>query len=378
MVTLLLVVIYLAFISLGLPDALLGAAWPVMRLELDAAIELAGVLSMLIAASTIAASLLSDRLTRRFGTGRLTAISVALTAVALFGFSTATALWRLCLWAIPYGLGAGAIDAALNNYVALHYSARHMSWLHCFWGVGASLGPYIMGHFLAGGNWQGGYRTVALLQVGLTLVLFASLSLWRRKASAGEKEVPLPLHQAIRLPGVWMILLAFFCYCACETTAGLWASSYLVEARGVGAEEAAQFASLFYLGLTFGRFLSGFVADRVGDRNMIRAGTLVMLLGTALIAMSPVGLVVLGLGCAPVYPAVIHAAPENFGTENAQAIIGIQMASAYAGTTFLPPVFGLLARHVSMGLYPAFLAVFVLLLLFMTEKLNRLKRIPKR
>ncbi len=384
MFSLLLAIIYVAFISLGLPDSLLGAAWPVMRLQFGAPLSQAGMISMIIAGGTIVSSLLSDRLTRRLGAGLVTALSVAMTAAALFGFSISNSVTALCLWGIPYGLGAGAVDAALNNYVALHYSSRHMSWLHCFWGVGASISPYIMAAWLArGDNWQGGYRTVSLLQVGLTAVLFLSLPLWKKRddgeagarAQAGPR--PLGLGGALRIPGVPAILLAFLGYCAAETTAGLWASSYLVEARGVDAGTAARFASLFYLGITFGRFANGFVADRMGDRRMIRVGVGVMLAGMALVVL-PVestlpalaGLIVFGLGCAPVYPSIIHATPDNFGAQNSQAIIGIQMAAAYTGSTFMPPLFGMIAGATTIRLFPAYLALFAVLLLVMTERVN--------
>ena len=384
MFSLLLAIIYLSFISLGLPDSLLGSAWPVIRAELAAPLSFAGVISMIIASGTIVSSLLSERLTRRLGTGLVTAGSVALTAAALFGFSVSPSLAALCLWAVPYGLGAGAIDAALNNYVALHYSSRHMSWLHCFWGVGASISPYIMAAALSRtGQWQLGYRTVSLIQIVLTVLLFLSLPLWRKTAAgepAGDNAPLLGLRGAVRIPGVPNILLAFFAYCGAETTAGLWASSYLAGVRGVAPETAAGFASLFYLGITFGRFLNGFVADRLGDRRMIRIGALVMGAGTLLILLplpSPLpalaGLLIFGLGCAPVYPSIIHATPLNFGAENSQAIIGVQMASAYVGTTFMPPLFGLLANAISLRLFPLFLAALLLLLAGMTEKLNRLK-----
>ena len=384
MFSLLLAIIYLSFISLGLPDSLLGSAWPVMRAELAAPLSFAGVISMIIASGTIVSSLLSERLTRRLGTGLVTAGSVALTAAALFGFSVSPSLAALCLWAVPYGLGAGAIDAALNNYVALHYSSRHMSWLHCFWGVGASISPYIMAAALSRtGQWQLGYRTVSLIQIVLTVLLFLSPPLWRKTAAgepAGDNAPLLGLRGAVRIPGVPNILLAFFAYCGAETTAGLWASSYLAGVRGVAPETAAGFASLFYLGITFGRFLNGFVADRLGDRRMIRIGALVMGAGTLLILLplpSPLpalaGLLIFGLGCAPVYPSIIHATPANFGAENSQAIIGVQMASAYVGTTFMPPLFGLLANAISLRLFPLFLAALLLLLAVMTEKLNRLK-----
>ena len=384
MFSLLLAIIYLSFISLGLPDSLLGSAWPVMRAELAAPLSFAGVISMIIASGTIVSSLLSERLTRRLGTGLVTAGSVALTAAALFGFSVSPSLAALCLWAVPYDLGAGAIDAALNNYVALHYSSRHMSWLHCFWGVGASISPYIMAAALSRtGQWQLGYRAVSLIQIVLTVLLFLSLPLWRKTAAgepAGDNAPLLGLRGAVRIPGVPNILLAFFAYCGAETTAGLWASSYLAGVRGVAPETAAGFASLFYLGITFGRFLNGFVADRLGDRRMIRIGALVMGAGTLLILLplpSPLpalaGLLIFGLGCAPVYPSIIHATPLNFGAENSQAIIGVQMASAYVGTTFMPPLFGLLANAISLRLFPLFLAALLLLLAVMTEKLNRLK-----
>lgn len=381
MASLLLAVIYAAFISLGLPDSLLGSAWPVLRAELGAPLSYAGMVSMIIAGGTIVSSLLSDRLTRRFGAGLVTAVSVALTAAALAGFSLAPSFAVLCLWAVPYGLGAGAVDAALNNYVALHFAARHMSWLHCFWGIGASVSPYIMGFCLSGAaGWRGGYRAVSLLQLGLTIVLFAALPLWRGKGGAPEEDAParaVGLAEALKIRGVPYVLLAFLSYCALESTTGLWASSYLVGWRGVDAETAARFGALFYLGITGGRFLNGFLAERAGDRRLIRGGALVMLLGILLVglplppAAALAGLVVIGLGCAPVYPSIIHATPDNFGRENSQAIVGIQMASAYTGTTFLPPLFGLLAERTGVGLYPAFLAVFALLLLAMTERLNR-------
>ena len=384
MFSLLLAVIYLAFISLGLPDSLLGSAWPLMRLELGAPLSYAGVISTVISVGTIISSLLSDRLTGRFGAGRVTAVSVALTAAALFGFSVSPSVRVLCLWAIPYGLGAGAIDAALNNYVALHYSSRHMSWLHCFWGVGASLSPVIMRTALSlTGRWQLGYRSVSLIQIVLTALLFLSLPLWKvGDAASPEPDNPrraIGLRGALRIPGVPAILLAFFAYCGAESTAGLWASSYLAGARGVDARTAAGFASLFYLGITFGRFLNGFIADRMGDRRSIRLGAAVMALG-ALLILLPIpsqlpalaGLLIFGLGCAPVYPSVIHSTPAHFGAENSQAVIGIQMAGAYVGTTCVPPLFGVLANSLSLQLYPYVLLVMTALLLYMAERTDRI------
>ncbi len=385
MYSLLLVIIYLAFISLGLPDSLLGSAWPTMSGELSVPLSYAGVLSMIISLGTVFSGLSSDRLTRRFGAGKVTAVSVLLTAVALLGFSAADSYWMLCVLAVPYGLGAGAIDAALNNYVALHYASRHMSWLHCFWGIGTMVSPYIMSFCLTGGfGWHSGYRIVSYLQFGLTLILFFSMPLWTKRTKEdgrgedGRKGKPLRLRDAVRIPGVKMVLVVFFSYCSMESAAGLWASSYLVNWRHIAPETAARFASLFYMGITLGRFLSGFIADRFGDRRLIRLGGCVAVFGIAMAAVpfrvgfiTLAGLVVIGLGCAPVYPAVIHSTPANFGKENSQAIIGIQMASAYVGTTFMPPLFGLIAQHISIALYPAFLLVFAALMLIMAERMNR-------
>ena len=397
MYSLLLAIIYLAFISLGLPDSLVGAGWPTMHQDLGVPVAHAGFVTIIIAGGTIVSSLASERLTRRLGTGAVTAVSVAMTAAALFGFSTAHQFWMLCLWAVPYGLGAGAVDAALNNYVALHYAARHMNWLHCFWGVGASISPFIMGHALAGGQgWASAYRTVGLVQAVLTVALLVSLPLWGRAAASGpgahveldHDEVQqhpgghVPLATALRIPGVPFVLAAFFAYCAAESTAILWASTYLVGERGVTPATAARFASLFLLGITAGRFLAGFIADRIGDRTLIRGGFTTIGVGFALMAM-PVqtdvlalaGLVVAGLGSAPVYPAIIHSTPTNFGARNSQAIIGIQMAAAYTGSTLAPPLVGALASSVGLWIMPVALLLIALLGLIMSERLNRLPRI---
>jgi len=387
MYSLLLAIIYLAFISLGLPDSLLGSAWPVMQGELNVPVSYAGILSMIIAGGTIISSLNSDRLTRKFGAGLVTAISVMMTAVALFGFSISPSFWMLCLFGIPYGLGAGSVDAALNNYVALHYSSRHMSWLHCFWGVGVSISPYIMSSCLSNGaGWNAGYRTVSILQIVLTAILFFSLPIWKKREvivdeNGEEVAKALTLPQVLKISGVKYVLLAFFGYCALESTAGLWASSYLVMNKGIDVETAARYASLYYLGITFGRFVSGFVADKFGDKNMIRIGLAFVVLGIIAVWL-PVsidiiglaGLVVIGFGCAPIYPSVIHATPANFGAENSQAIVGIQMASAYCGPTFMPPIFGLIAEHVNVALYPVYLLIFAVMMVVMTEGLNRMKK----
>ncbi len=390
MYSLILAVIYAAFISLGLPDAILGAAWPSMQTQMSVPVSYAGIISMIISIGTVVSSLLSDRLNRKFGTGTVTAVSVFMTAAALVGFSLSGAFWMLCIFAVPYGLGAGAVDAALNNYVALHYSSRHMSWLHCFWGIGASAGPYIMGLCLRSRlGWQSGYRTIAIAQFILTAALFLSLPLWK-KAKKNMKNTnddsgnisadkPVGLIGSIRIRGVPLIMLAFFSYCALESTAGLWASSYFVSCHGINEETAAMLASLYFAGITAGRFFSGFIADRLGDRRMIRYGLLVIFVGLCLMlipvsrtAVPCVGIVIAGLGSAPVYPSVIHETPANFGSENSQSIIGIQMASAYLGTTIMPPLFGVISENTTLALYPVYLIALVSVTFVMTEVLNRI------
>ncbi len=383
MYSLLILIIYIAFISLGLPDSLLGSAWPVMYKQLDVPLSYAGVITMIIAGGTVVSSLMSDRLTKRFRTGLVTAVSVLMTAVALFGFSISRSFIYLCLFAVPYGLGAGAVDAALNNYVALNYASRHMSWLHSFWGVGAAVSPYIMSYYLASGfGWNSGYRLVAIIQIILTVILFISLPLWKRnsinKNNNDTHVAALTLFQTLKIRGVKLILITFFSYCALEATAGLWASSYLVRYRGISTETAASFASLFFLGITFGRFLCGFIAEKVGDKKLIRFGILLTMFGIILTGLpvgintiSLIGLVIIGLGCAPVYPSIIHSTPLNFGKENSQAIIGIQMASAYIGSTFMPPLFGIIADHISIGTYPLYLILFAILMLIMSERLTK-------
>ena len=379
MASLLLPVIYLAFISLGLPDALLGSAWPSMYTELGASLSWAGIASMIISVGTIVSALCSERLNLRLGTGGVTFLSVMLTAVALLGFSLSTSFWQLCLWAVPYGLGAGSVDAALNNYVALHYESRHMSWLHCMWGVGASIGPVIMGRALAGGTWQGGYRTIALLQFALTAVLLLSLRLWKRPQAnvEGADFKPHPIPELLRRPGVPQVLLCFFCYSALEATAGMWAASYCTLVRGIDAETAARWASLFYVGITIGRGVCGFLTMKISDQNMIRLGQALIAAGVVLV-LAPLGqgtlfagLITVGLGCAPIYPSIIHETPVNFGRDVSMSMTGLQMATAYVGSCLMPPLFGLLAQYVTPTLYPWFLAVILALMFAMAESLHR-------
>ncbi|EIK80943.1 hypothetical protein CGSMWGv1400E_04600 [Gardnerella vaginalis 1400E] len=388
MINLLLAIIYLAFISLGLPDALLGSAWPTMSYDIGAQISWAGGISMVISAGTIASALLSDRMTKRFGAGKVTFVSVALTALALLGFSFAPNYIVLILLAIPYGLGAGGVDAALNNYVALHYESRHMSWLHCMWGIGASAGPYVMGFALSHGfGWSAGYQYIAIVQVILTVILFISLPLWNnRKAHELSKSIQiskeysktLSFAEVLRIPGAKNILIMFFCYCAIEQTAGLWASSYMVLYGSVSHVVAAGWASLFYVGITAGRFISGFLTMRFNDETMIRLGQLVMILGI-LVLLLPLpnhialvaGFVIIGLGCAPTYPCVIHSTPHYFGADKSQAIVGMQMASAYIGSMLMPAIFGFIGQNVSMSLLPAYLIILLSIMSFMHMQLLR-------
>lgn len=390
MFQLLLVIIYLAFISLGLPDSLLGAAWPSMYPEFSVPVSYAGGISMIIAAGTILSSLQSDRLTKKLGTGKVTALSVLMTAAALFGFSISHSYLALCLWAVPYGLGAGSVDASLNNYVAIHYAGRHMNWLHCMWGIGASVGPHIMGYALTGGqSWHMGYRYVGMFQIVLTAVLLLSLPLWKNnkldcaEQVSPESAKPLSLGQIVKIPGAKETMVMFFCYCALEQTTGLWAGSYLVLRCKLAADTAASFASLFFIGITVGRAAAGFLTMKFNDINMIRIGQVLILSGIVCLllpfgtANALVGLALIGLGCAPIYPSMLHSTPSIFGIDQSQAVIGVQMASAYVGTCFMPPVYGLLANHAGASLLPFYLLAILIPMVCMHEKMLR-KDMPLR
>lgn len=379
MTSLLLAVIYLAFIGLGLPDSLLGAAWPMIYPQFGVPVSSMGLISMIISAGTILSSLNSSRLTRALGAGKVTLLSTALTAIALLGFGMSRSLWQLCFWAVPYGLGAGSVDAALNNYVALHYASRHMSWLHCMWGVGTIIGPSLMSAALTGGHgWSGGYLLTALVQGLIVAVLLLSLPLWGRPTSGNGSETEtaaLSLREVLAIPGAKEVMLCFFGYCALESTAGLWAASYLTLARDIPAETAAGFAALFYLGITAGRAVSGWIAPHLGDDGMIRLGLWGIGLGLAALllpgpaAVSLAGLVIIGLGCAPIYPSIIHSTPAHFGAHRSQAVIGVQMASAYVGSMAMPPLFGLMARQITPALFPFYLLVLLGLMAWMHHRL---------
>ena len=384
MFQILLAVIYLAFISLGLPDSVLGSAWPTIYPEFHVPVSYAGIIYGIISACTIISSLQSDRLNRRFGTGKVTAFSVLTTAVALFGFSICPNYWMMMLWAIPYGLGAGSIDAALNNYVALHYKSWHMNWLHCMWGVGASVGPFIMSFALTHGqNWRMGYRYISWIQIALTIIVMFSLPLWKQQPTivledGTETELEskaLTLPEIFAIKGAKPLLFMFFCYCALEQTAGLWASSYLVLKYGIDSETAASYGCLFFLGMTLGRAISGFISMKLNDNQMIRLGQVVILFGLFLMFLpfdyhiALIGIVVIGLGCAPIYPCIIHSTPENFGADKSQALIGVQMASAYTGNLVMAPLFGIIANHIGVGLFPFYLFAFLIVMYGMHKRL---------
>lgn len=382
MLTLLLIIIYIAFISLGLPDAILGSAWPKIYQDLNVSISSAGIATMIVSAGTIISSFFSAKLIKGFGTGKVTTFSVALTAAALLGiYSSPSFLW-ICLLGIPMGLGAGAVDSALNNFVALHYEAKHMNWLHCFWGIGATAGPLIMSTYLLKDNgWRSGYATIGILQVVLVICLIFSLPLWEKfefntnKDEDSKKDTK--LGTLLKIPGAKPALLSFFCYCAAELTTGLWASSYLVVSKGISTEKAAKWVSFFYLGITIGRFLSGFLAMYFNNKKMIRIGQVICICGVILLIIpfssyfQLAGLILIGLGCAPIYPAMLHETPNRFGKEISQGIMGIQMATAYVGSTFMPPLFGILAKATTFNLLPYFILTLVVLMLLTSEIVSK-------
>ena len=409
MFSFLLLIIYLSFISLGLPDALLGSAWPIMHEELKVPLSYSGSVYMLISCCTILSSLKSESLNRRFGTGKITAFSVLLTALAIFGFSMSRSFYMLLLFAIPYGLGAGSVDAALNHYVALHYSSRHMNWLHCMWGIGASIGPYIMGFVLQRGfSWSKGYLLIGMLQAGLTFLLFLSLGLWKEKEEDMNDLVKVEMHEGeegkkamsfreiLRIPGAKECIASFFFYCAIEQTIGLWSGSFMVYSLRIDAKLAASLVALFYFGITFGRFLAGIFSAKWKDEELILGGIAILFLGIAL--LFPAGLssgkqlfgmelrqvfvilslLFMGLGCAPIYPAIIHSTPYNFGAENTSALIGKQMASAYIGSLSLPPIFGVLAKNFGTGLFPFYAVVLGIAMLYMYKQLLKKTKEAKR
>jgi fucose permease len=380
----LLVIIYAAFISLGLPDSLLGSAWPSMYEGFGVPVSSAGIVSIIVAVGTVISSLNSSRLISRFGTAPVTTVSVAMTAAALLGISFSSSFWMLCVCAIPLGLGAGSVDAALNNFIALHYKAAHMNWLHSFWGVGASIGPIILASFLRRtGLWTSGYRAISIIQAALVLILVVSLPLWKRVqgvASESEAEkgnTSFRLPQLLKLPKAKVTLIAFFCYCALESTVGLWGSSYLVLVRNIDAQTAAAWIALYFLGITLGRMLSGFLSMKLTQKIMIRIGQGSILLGIIVLFLPfsgnilMIGLFLIGLGCAPIFPSMLHETPKTFGKEYSQSMMGVQMASAYIGTTCMPPLFGLLGRYVGYSLFPFYLLIILMIMILMVFRIYR-------
>lgn len=380
MAGLLLGIIYLSFISLGLPDSLLGAVWPTLHTKINVPLSYAGILQILIVGSTIISSLLSDRLIKKFGTGKVIAFSFIITSIALFGFSISSSFSQLLLCAVPYGLGAGAVDAALNNYVALHYKSRHMSWLHCMWGVGATFGPLLMSYALISDKgWNMGYRYIFYIQIVLTFILFIALPLWSKSPDQDNDDSEkskviksLNLKEILVIPGTKEVMVVLFCYCAIEQTTCLWVSSYFVQTEGLSAQSSASFAGLFFLGLTIGRAISGFITIKLSDTQMIHLGSFIIAIGIVIIMLplssltAFIGLIIIGLGCAPIYPSIIHSTPANFGIDRSQAIIGVQMASAYMGSCLTPALFGFLAKYLSLSFFPFYLAFF-LIMLFITH-----------
>lgn len=383
MLTVLLVIIYIAFISLGLPDAILGSAWTMIYEDLNVPISYAGLVTMIITGGTIISSFFSGKMIKKFGTWKVTTFSVFLTAMGLLGvYFTPSFIW-ICLLAVPLGLGAGAVDSALNNFVANHYEAKHMNWLHCFWGIGATSGPFIMSFYLLKENgWRSGYATIGIIQSILVVCLLLSLPLWRKFEDSKEEEkkgsTSINVKTLLKLPGAKPTLIAFLCYCGIELTTGLWASSFLVFNSGLSAGLAAKWVSLYYLGITVGRFLAGFLSMKLNNKQMIRVGQLICLLGAVLL-MIPfsnnfklVGLILIGLGCAPIYPAMLHETPNKFGKDLSQEIMGIQMATAYVGSTIVPPLFGMLSKFSGFGILPGFLLIFIVVMLLSTERANKI------
>ena len=379
MLTILLIIIYIAFISLGLPDAILGSAWPLMHTDLNVPISYAGIATMIVSGGTIISSFFSEKMIRKFGTGKVTTISVLLTATGLLGIYFAPSFIWICLLGIPLGIGAGAVDAALNNFVALHYEAKHMNWLHCFWGIGATSGPFIMSLFLLNQNgWRIGYATIGIIQAILVICLFISLPLWRQFETTQKVEEEddngIKIKSLLKIPGAKPTLIAFFCYCAVELTTGLWASSYLVVNDGLAVELAAKWASFYYLGITVGRFIAGFLTMKLTNTQMIRIGQTICIIGAILLVLpitsvfKLIGLIFIGLGCAPIYPAMLHETPNRFGKELSQRLMGIQMATAYVGSTLIPPLFGALSKVLGLQMLPYFLLIFLIIMLVSSEK----------
>ena len=378
MATALLIIIYIAFIGLGIPDSLFGTAWPAIYSEFELPISFGSFATIIISCGTVLSSVISSKIISRLGTNKVSAYSTLLTALALLGFSFAPNLWVMCFWAIILGIGAGAIDVALNNYVAIHYSATHMSFLHCFYGVGVSVSPYILSLVIAGNfGWRGGYRIAFAIQLIITLLLFLSLPLWR-KAHGGENESEENTHKdlsfgsVLKIPGVKMMCSLFIASCAIECTCGGWGSTFLVEYKHLPAEKAAQIIMIYYIGMTLGRFLSGVLAAKLHSWKIIKLGQIVLGLALLLLILPggvhlcALGMFLIGLGNGPLFPNFNYLTPENFGSDISQSVIGIQMASAYIGIMVAPAVCGLLGQVFGMVIFPFYLILFYAIMIPVT------------
>lgn len=381
MATILLMIIYIAAVSLGVPNSLLGAGGPAMCMDLEGSVLWIGILSSLISAGTIVSSVSSWRLIRKFGVGKVTVFSVGMSALALMGFSMSREFWNLCLWAIPYGLGSGCVDVALNNYVAVHYKARHMNWLHCLWGIGAVIGPLIMGKCLTGGlKWTAGYQITGIFQIILTTVLFCVLSFWEKleveKDGKKLRNRFLTWKEVLGLPSAKTMLIESFCYSALESTVGLWAGSYMVFFKGIDVGTAAAWTVLFYLGMVAGCFLNGFLTELLSDRGLIRIGQLASVAGIGCMMLPgevffwQIGLLFLGFGLSPVYPSLLHSIPRQFGEEKSQMVMGVQLAFSHGGRMLIPLLIGWIAERTSMESYPLCLFFLLLILSLMAERRN--------
>lgn len=377
MSSLLLAVIYLIFISLGLPDSLLGSGWPKMQAVFSVPSSYAGYVSMTISFMTIISALLSPRMIKHFHTKWITIVSIGLTIAGLLGFSMCSRYWMLFIFAVPYGLGAGAIDASVNHYVANNYSGSVMNFLHCFYGVGAVISPYIMALALKYARWNEGYSWTSYIQVFILFVCIISLPLWKTNGKEEEEDHSdsVGIKEALKVPAVIFTLIAFYAYCAGEATCFLWTPSYFAGTKsGLSAETIASFGSLIFGGLMLGRLISGFISNKLGDRRLIRIGIFVELLGIIMVFLpvenymvAAAGFVVIGTGMGPVYPAIQHMAPANFGKKYSAAVIGLQMAAAYVGSTFMPMIFGLLQQKIGIAIMPTYLLIFAIINFGMLE-----------
>ena len=378
----LLIVIYLSFVGLGLPEPVLGSLWPIMRTEFAASLDFAGVISLIMTVSKTLSGLITDRIDKKIGHGRASVLSMLVMALALYGCALSRSEYMICLFTLPLGIASGIIDTAVNDYVSRNYSSRHMSWLHCSWGIGSMLSPFALGFLLSRGqSWRAGYVFVASVQIVITILLIISLPHWKKTSDSPDSDngiTVMPIKDVVRLPGIVFTFLALFSYCGAEVTASLWSSSFLIEARGLDAETAATCTSSIFIGITLGRFLSSFIADRLGDLRMAKtgaviafAGALVMFLPGSTAVLPLIGLFVVGLGCSTIVPSLIHSVPELYGRSHTSTIVGIDMAVAHAGSALMPPLFGVLAEKISIRLFPVYIFLLMALLLFSITKISR-------